>query len=82
MKKFAIACVAVFALALTSCGEVEKCYKITVSYAGYSASSYVWGTGNDVSAAVAETEAAYEAAGVDGVEISYAPTSKSAGDCY
>lgn len=76
MKKFAIACAAVFALALTSCGEVEKCWTLTYEVYGVSVEANIWGTGNDVQAAIEEVEALYP-----GVEITKAANGLSAGDC-
>lgn len=77
MKKFAIACAAVFALALTSCGEVEKCWTLSYDVYGVKVEANIWGTGNDVQAAIEEVEAMYP-----DVEITKTANGKSAGDCY
>ena len=64
MKKIFYSIFAVAALALTSCASgganvldmdpskcddtTEKCWKYTISYAGYSADAYIWGTEAEV----------------------------------
>lgn len=88
MKKMIIACAVVLAACLSSCGDTNYCYEVsaTVTVAGLSntATSYVWGTSNDLDAAIAATEAQLEQAGIskDMYKIDYKRTSKSQSDCY
>ncbi len=54
MKKVIIACAAVLALGLTSCGDTNYCYEITSKYTiggvELSSTSYVWTTKNEIKA--------------------------------
>ena len=88
MKKMIIACAVVLAACLSSCGDTNYCYELTttVTVAGLSNSStsYVWGTSNELDAAISAAEAELEKAGIskDNYDITYKRTSKSQSDCY
>lgn len=88
MKKMIIACAVVLAACLSSCGDTNYCYEVsvTVKVGGMNstATSYVWGTSNELDAAIAQTEAQMEQTGIskDNYDITYKRTSKSQSDCY
>lgn len=88
MKKFAIACAVVLAACLSSCGDTNYCYQITATSTilgvTTSADTYLWGTSNDLDAAIAAQEDAFEKMGLtkDAFEVSYKRTSKSQSDCH
>ena len=88
MKKMIIACAVVLAACLSSCGDTNYCYEVsvTVKVGGLNSTStsYVWGTSNELDAAIAQTEAQMEQRGIskDNYDITYKRTRKSASDCY
>lgn len=88
MKKLAIACAVVLAACLSSCGDTNYCYQITATSTilgvTTTADTYVWGTSNDLDAAIAQQEAAFEKMGLskDDFKIEYKRTSKSQSDCH
>lgn len=89
MKKFAIACVAVLATAmsLTSCGDTNYCYEVTVTYKlmgiENSSTSKVWCTSNELDASIAQIESNIEAMGVskDAIKTDYKRTTLNQSDC-
>lgn len=87
MKKVFVACAVVAAMALTSCGDTQKCYEIstTVTIHGVETTtvSYVYGTSNDLDLAVANIKKVESLAGVpeDAVKIKYHSVPKSQEDC-
>lgn len=82
MKKFIFASAIVLAAVFSSCGDTNRCYEVTaeseVLGIKYSATTYVWGTKNDLDAAIAEAKKN----GGEGVKVTYKRTSKSQSDCY
>ncbi len=87
MKKFALVCAVVLAGVFTSCGDTNYCYEISYKYnvlgQEVSATSYVWGTSNDLDAAIAEVEATLAGIGIadDAYEVKYKRLSKSESEC-
>ena len=87
MKKIVIACAVILAGVLSSCGDTNYCYKLTarVSALGVTTTeeTYVWGTSNDLDAAIAEFDAQMEALGItkEYYSIDYQRTNKSESDC-
>lgn len=89
MKKFAIACVAVLATAmsLTSCGDTNYCYEVTVTYKlmgkETSSTNKVWCTSNELDAVIAKKEAALEEIGVskESIKTEYERTFLNQSDC-
>ena len=89
MKKFAIACVAVLATAmsLTSCGDTNYCYEVTTTYTflgqQLTTNYKTWGTSNELDAVIAEREAALEKTGVskESIKTEYKRTSLNQSDC-
>ena len=87
MKKMIIACAVVLAACLSSCGDTNYCYEVSVTttVAGFSntATSYVWGTSNELDAVIADTKASLEKSGIseDMYKIDYKRTKKSQSDC-
>ena len=87
MKKVNFAFAIVLAGVFTSCGDTNYCYelttKVTILGTTTSAVSYVWGTSNELDAAIAEAKAALEATGVskDAYSVTYKKANKSAEDC-
>jgi hypothetical protein len=88
MKKIIIACAVILAGVLSSCGDTNYCYKVTttVSIEGFTMSQdhYVWGTSNELDAAIAELEAdmAEEGISKDLYSVEYKRANKSEADCY
>jgi hypothetical protein len=88
MKKFVIACAVILAGVLSSCGDTNYCYEITQKYnilgQEVSVTNYVWGTSNELDAAIAEAEASLEAMGLskDAYTVTYKRTQKGQSDCY
>ena len=88
MKKIVIACAVILAGVLSSCGDTNYCYEITQKYnvlgVETSATSYVWGTSNELDAAIDEIEAMFESMGLskDAYSIDYKKANKSQEDCY
>ena len=88
MKKIVIACAVVLAGVLSSCGDTNYCYEITQKYSilgvETSATNYVWGTSNELDAAIDEIEAMFESMGLskDAYSIEYKKANKSQEDCY
>ena len=88
MKKMIIACAVVLAACLSSCGDTNYCYELTttVTVAGLSnsATSYVWGTSNELDAWKEKYIKVKEAMGIskDAIEITAKRTRKSQSDCY
>lgn len=85
MKKVIIACAAVLALGLTSCGDTTLCYKITSTYKVANIQmedvSYVYTTKNDIKTYEAKAKAAAELLGSE-VKVSSVPVpGKSEEDC-
>lgn len=89
MKKFAIACVAVLATAmsLTSCGDTNYCYEVTTTYTflgqQLTTNYKTWCTSNELDAVIAEKEAALEKTGVskESIKAEYKRTSLNQSDC-
>lgn len=89
MKKFAIACAVVLAttLSLTSCGDTNYCYEVTTTYTllgqSLNLNYKVWGTSNELDAAIAQKEAYVEKLGVskDAIKTDYKKSSLSQADC-
>lgn len=87
MKKIVIACAVIMTGVLSSCGDTNYCYEITQKYnvlgVETSATSYVWGTSNELDAAIDEIEATFEAMGLskDAYSIKYKKANKSQEDC-
>lgn len=85
MKKVIIACAAILTLGLMSCGDTKMCYKLSAKVDGKEvASTYVYGTSNEIDAAAAQWKKAQEALlGGQAIEIVRAPLSnlKSQEDC-
>ena len=53
MKKVIIACAAVLALGLTSCGDTKMCYKVSAKNAkGKEITTYMYGTSTDIDAGI------------------------------
>ena len=88
MKKIVIACAVILAGVLSSCGDTNYCYEITQKYSilgvETSATNYVWGTSNELDAAIDEIEAMFESMGLskDDYNITYKKANKSQEDCY
>lgn len=88
MKRIVIACAVILAGILSSCGDTNYCYEITQKYnvlgVETSSTSYVWGTSNELDAAIDEIEATFEAMGLskDAYTIAYKKASKSQEECY
>ena len=88
MKKIVIACAVILAGVLSSCGDTNYCYEITQKYSilgvETSATNYVWGTSNELDAAIDEIEATFESMGLskDAYSITYKKANKSQEDCY
>lgn len=85
MKKVIIACAAALTLGLMSCGDTEMCYKLSAKIDGKEvASTYVYGTSNEIDALAAEWKKTQEALlGGQAIEIVRSPFSnlKSKADC-
>ena len=87
MKKIVIACAVILAGVFSSCGDTNYCYKLTatVNALGVTTTTetYVWGTSNDLDAAIAEFDAQMELAGIskDFYKLEYQRTNKSQSDC-
>ena len=87
MKKMIIACAVVLAACLSSCGDTNYCYEVTVKtnvLVEASTTHYFWGTSNELDAAISAAEAELEKAGIskDMYKIDYKRTNKSQSDCY
>lgn len=88
MKKIVIACAVVLACVLSSCGDTNYCYELTttMNVLGMTTSNvtYVWGTSNELDAAIAEAEATLEETGIskDVYSITYKKANKNQSDCY
>ena len=82
-----IACAAVLALGLASCGETNMCYKITFSdksSGNVIAEYYQYGTSNEIDAYIAQQKKAQEALlGEDAIKVTRSALSnlKSKEDC-
>lgn len=72
MKKLMIACAAVLALGLSSCGNTKMCYLITFSVDGEKVYEYyAYGTSNDIDASIASQKKAQELIlGTTAIEVS------------
>ena len=87
MKRIVIACAVILAGILSSCGDTNYCYKLTATISGSGVTTtketYVWGTSNDLDAAIAEFDAQMEAVGIskEFYSIEYQRTNKSESDC-
>jgi hypothetical protein len=87
MKKIVIACAVILAGVLSSCGDTNYCYKLTATVSALGVTTtqetYVWGTSNDLDAAIAEFDAQMEAVGItkEYYSIEYQRTNKSESDC-
>ncbi len=87
MKKIVIACAVILAGVLSSCGDTNYCYKLTATVSALGVTTteetYVWGTSNDLDAAIAEFDAQMEAVGItkEYYSIDYQRTNKSESDC-
>ena len=87
MKKVIFAFAIALAGILSSCGDTNYCYEITQKYTllgvETSATSYVWGTSNELDAAIAEIEATFDTMGLskDAYSITYQKANKSQEDC-
>ena len=87
MKKIIIACAVILAGVLSSCGDTNYCYKLTATVSALGVTTteetYVWGTSNDLDAAIAEFDAQMEALGItkEYYSIDYQRTNKSESDC-
>lgn len=89
MKKFAIACVAVLATAmsLTSCGDTNYCYEVTTNYTflgqQLTTNYKTWCTSNELDSYIAEKEAALEKTGVskESIKTTYKRTTLNQSDC-
>ena len=87
MKKIIIACAVILAGVLSSCGDTNYCYKLTATVSAFGVTiteeTYVWGTSNDLDAAIAEFDAQMEALGItkEYYSIDYQRTNKSESDC-
>lgn len=87
MKKIVIACAVILAGVLSSCGDTNYCYKLTATVSALGVTTteetYVWGTSNDLDAAIAEFDAQMEAIGItkEYYSIDYQRTNKSESDC-
>ena len=87
MKKIIFVSAIVLAGILSSCGDTNYCYEITQKYSllgvETSATSYVWGTSNELDAAIDEIEATFETMGLskDAYSIKYKKANKSQEDC-
>ena len=88
MKKIVIACAVILAGVLSSCGDTNYCYEITQKYSilgvETSATNYVWGTSNELDAAIDEIEASLKAMGLseDTYTVTYKKSNKSQEDCH
>ena len=88
MKKVVIACAIIFAGVFSSCGDTNYCYEITQKYSllgiETSGTSYVWGTSNELDAAIDEIKATFETMGLseDMYSITYQKANKSQEECY
>lgn len=87
MKKVIIAVAAMVCSLgfMTSCGDTKTCWEITETYSilgvSQSATVYVFGTRNDVDAAIAEAEKELNSLGVGELTITKKHVSKSQSDC-
>jgi hypothetical protein len=87
MKKIIIACAVILAGVLSSCGDTNYCYKLTATVSApgvtFTEETYVWGTSNDLDAAIAEFDAQMETLGIskDFYKLEYQRTNKSQSDC-
>ena len=85
MKKIIFASAIVLAGILSSCGDTNYCYEITQksTILGVSTTTYVWGTSNELDAAIDEIEATFETMGLskDAYSIKYKKANKSQEDC-
>ena len=86
MKKIIIACAAVLALGLASCGETNACYKITFSdkSGNVIAEYYQYGTSNEIDAYIAQQKKAQESLlGENAIKVtrSVLPNLASKDDC-
>lgn len=86
MKKVIIACAAVLTLGLMSCGDTKMCYKLTAVVDGKEvATTYVFGTSNDIDAYSAKLKQAQELIFGDAVvtiQRSTFSNLKSEADCH
>ena len=87
MKKTIIACAVVLAACLSSCGDTNYCYEVTVKtnvLVETSTTHYFWGTSNELDAFMEKLRKGEEAKGFpsDAIEITAKRTSKSKSDCY
>ena len=87
MKKVIIACAAVLALGLTSCGDTNFCYEVKSTYSiggiEFSTTSFVWTTKNEIKAyeQQAKNTAKQLGASEDAIKISSAITTFSQEEC-
>ena len=88
MKKITLACAVVLAGIFSACGDTNYCYELSYSYTllGHevSATSYVWGTSNELDAAIAEVEATLDGLDIpkDAYSIKHKRLNKSQSDCH
>ncbi len=80
MKKLIICAAVVLAAGLmTSCNrDTNYCWEMTYSAGGFSVNNYIWGTQNELDAAIAEVK---QEMGNE-VKITYKRTSKAQSECY
>ncbi|MBO4362522.1 MAG: hypothetical protein J6T76_07260 [Paludibacteraceae bacterium] len=85
MKKLLIACAAVLALGLTSCGDTQMCYKVTSTYKALgvemTTTDYVWTTKNDLKTYESKAKAAAELLGTEAKVSSFPVPGRSEEDC-
>jgi len=86
MKKVIIACAAVLALGLTSCGDTNYCYQVKQTYKllgqEITLVTYEWTTKNDIKAYEASLKAAGEKAGYTDFKVeSFIQVGVSKDDC-
>lgn len=84
MKKFAIACAIVLAAGLSSCGDTNMCYEVSVKVTGVpELKSYYWGTSNDLKAYEQDLKDKQKALGIseDAITVTHSKANKSQDDC-
>lgn len=85
MKKLAIVCAIVLAAGLSSCGDTNYCYKVTVKVPGLpEIVSYTWATSNELKAYEEDLKNKQVALGFseDTVQVSHEKANKSKDDCH
>lgn len=87
MKKIVIACAAVLAGVLSSCGDTNYCYEVTTTIKApveVTTVTYHWCTSNEIEAIKADLKETQKNLGIaeDNISIKSTRTSKSEGDCH